>query len=223
MEAQKIVPHGEWVAARKRLLAREKEMSKARDALNAERRALPMELVEKDYLFDGPNGKTSLADLFEGRRQLLIYHFMFDPEWENGCHGCTSFANSLPDLSELHKRETTLAMVSRAPFEKLSGYKQKMGWTVPWYSSFGSDFNYDFHVTLDEKIAPIEINYRGKAEFEAAKGAWDQWGTELPGLSVFLRDEDRILHSYSTYARGLEPLVPVLHYLDLAPLGRQGS
>lgn len=182
-----------------------------------------MERVEKAYVFDGPAGKTGLSDMFEGRRQSIVYHFMFDPDWDDGCASCTVFANNLPDLSELHRRETTFALISRAPLEKIERYKEKKAWTVPWYSSFGSDFNYDFHVTLDDKVAPIEINYRGKAEFEAEKGAWDRWGSELPGVSVFYRDGDTVLHSYSAYARGVELLVPFVHYLDVTPLGRQGA
>lgn len=223
MEPQNIVSHDEWVAARKRLLTSEKELTRSRDAVNAARRALPMERVDKNYVFEGPGGKIALAEMFEGRRQLVIYHFMFDPEWESGCASCTVFANNLPGLSELHRRETTFAMISRAPSEKIERYKKKKGWTVPWYSSFGSDFNYDFHITLDQQVAPVEINYRSKAEFEAEKGPSDMWGGELPGVSVFYRDGNTVLHSYSTYARGVELLVPFVHYLDLAPLGRQGA
>src|SRR3954449_3563435 len=167
MSLPEIVLREEWLAARKALLAKEKELTRARDALNAERRRLPMVKVEKDYVFEGPEGNVGLRDLFEGRRQLIVRHFMFDPSWDDGCPSCSAGAAEIsPGLLEhLHVRDTTLAVVSRAPLQKIERYKASKGWTFPWYSSYGSDFNYDFHVTLDESVAPMEYNYRSPEEY----------------------------------------------------------
>ena len=196
MTYPRIVSHDEWLAARAELLIKEKEATRARDKLNAERRRLPMVKIEKEYLFESPDGKVSLLDLFNGRRQLVIYHFMFDPSWDDGCPSCTNLVDNLPSrLTRLHARDTSLVLVSRAPFSKLEPYKTRMNWTVPWFSSFGSDFNYDFGVT-DE-------------------------GGEKPGLSVFLHEGEHILHSYSTSGRGVDILLGTYNYLDLTPLGRQ--
>src|SRR5580704_6996207 len=165
-----IVSPDQWLAARKKLLAHEKELTRHYDRVNAERRRLPMVKLEKEYVFDGPNGKKSLKDLFEGRRQLIVYHFMFDPAWDKGCPGCTSFVSALGDLSLLNQRDTTFVVISRAPLEKLEAYKAKKGWSIAWFSSFGSEFNYDFHVTFDPKVLPVEYNYRSEAEVAAAAG-----------------------------------------------------
>jgi predicted dithiol-disulfide oxidoreductase (DUF899 family) len=216
----KIVSQDEWLAERKKLLAHEKELTKNYDRVNAERRRLPMVKIQKDYLFDGPEGKRSLADLFEGRRQLIVYHFMFDPQWDKGCPGCTSYVDALGDLSMLKDRDTTFVLISRAPLAKLEAYKALKGWSVPWFSSFGNDFNYDFHVTMDEKVAPIEYNYRNKAEMEARKGPNLMEGEEH-GLSVFFRVDDDLFHTYSTYARGTESLTDAYRLLDTTPYGRQ--
>jgi predicted dithiol-disulfide oxidoreductase (DUF899 family) len=169
MSLPKIATRQEWLAARTDLLAREKELTRQRDALNAERRDLPMVEIEKDYVFDGPDGPARLADLFEGRPQLIVYHFMFDPEWEDGCSSCTAGTDELSAgfFEHLHARDTSYAMVSRAPLAKLERWKAKKGWDVPWYSSFGTDFNYDFGVTIDDSVAPSEYNFRAKAEYEA--------------------------------------------------------
>jgi predicted dithiol-disulfide oxidoreductase (DUF899 family) len=215
-----IVGRDEWLITRKTLLEHEKELTKQRDRVNAERRRLTMVKLEKEYTFEGSNGSTKLTDLFEGRTQLIIYHFMFAPEWEKGCMGCTGFVNSLGDLSMLNKRDTTFALVSRAPLPKLEAYKTLKGWTLPWYSSFGSDFNYDFHVTLDETIAPTEYNYRDKAELERLNGPNVIQG-ESHGLSVFFRLGDNVFHTYSTYARGVESLTDSYSLLDMTPYGRQ--
>ncbi len=215
-----IVSRSEWEAARKQLLLKEKELTRLRDQLNADRRRLPMVKIEKDYLFEGPDGKVRLLDLFEGRRQLIVYHFMFDPTWDEGCPSCSFLADHIVHLSHLHARSTSLAVVSRAPSAKIEPFKKRMGWTFPWYSSFGSDFNYDFHVTLDEAVAPIEYNYRNKAE-HVQKGETYFTQGELHGLSVFLRDDDSMFHAYSTYARGADLLAGTYNYLDLTPLGRQ--
>jgi len=215
-----IVSHDQWLTERKKLLAHEKELTRQYDRVNAERRRLPMVRIEKDYVFDGPSGKRGLKDLFEDRRQLVIYHFMFDPSWENGCSGCTGYANALGDLGMLHKCDTTFAMVSRAPQAKLEAYKERQGWEIPWYSSFGSDFNYDFHVTNDEKVAPVEYNYRNKAELEACKVPNAITGEEH-GISVFFTVGDDVFHTYSAYARGTEALTDARALLDITPYGRQ--
>lgn len=210
-----VVTRDAWEIERKKLLLREKELTKHGDRVSAERRRLPMVKIEKDYVFDSPEGKKSLADLFEDCRQLIVYHFMFDPVWDEGCSGCTGYADALGDLSMLNERDTSFALVSRAPLAKLTAYKAVKGWTVPWYSSFGSEFNYDFHVTLDEKIAPIEYNYRGKAEMARPIEG------EEHGLSVFFRGGDDIFHTYSTYGRGTECLTDSYSLLDVTPYGRQ--
>jgi predicted dithiol-disulfide oxidoreductase (DUF899 family) len=216
----RIVSPEEWLAARREFLVEEKEFTLARDALNARRRQLPMTRVTKDYVFEGPGGHAGLLDLFDGRRQLVVHHVMFDPDWEEGCRNCRRQIRDIPYLPHLHEHDITLVLVSRAPFAKIDAYRERMGWTVPYYSSFGSDFNYDFHTTLDESVAPLLINFRTKAEHEAAVGPWDIWGHELPGLSVFLREGDDVYLTYSTYARGLDILLSSLNYLDHTPLGR---
>lgn len=214
-----IVSREQWLTARKKLLAEEKELTKHYDRVNAERRRLPMVKIEKEYLFNGPNGEQNLRDLFDCRRQLIIYHFMFDPAWDKGCSGCTSFVSALGDLSLLNKLDTTFVVVSRAPLPKLEAYKALKGWTISWFSSFGSDFNYDFHVTLDPKVTPVEYNYRTKEEMPAAKGH----PGEEHGLSVFFRVGDDVFHTYSTYARGTESLTDAYRLLDTTPYGRQQS
>jgi predicted dithiol-disulfide oxidoreductase (DUF899 family) len=216
----KIASHDEWLIARKILLAREKEVTKQRDRVSAERRRLPMVKIEKAYMFDGPDGTTSLRDIFDGQRQLIVYHFMFDPEWDCGCPGCTGFANAIGDLSMLGERNTTFVLISRAPFEKLERYKAERGWSIPWYSSFVSDFNYDFHVTHHENRGPIEYNYQDKAALELRRGVGEVKG-EDHGLSVFFRVDDDVFHTYSAYARGVENLTDSYSLLDVTPYGRQ--
>ena len=219
MSLPEVVSRDEWLVARKELLAQEKAATRARDALNAQRRRLPMVEIEKDYVFEGPAGKASLLDLFEGRRQLIVDHFMFDPSWDDGCPSCSGRVDQYGNLAHLHARDTTMAVVSRARLAKIQPFKARMGWTFPWYSSYGSDFNYDFHVTLDEAVAPVEYNYRNRAELEAA-GIGDPRG-ELHGTSAFLRDGDRVFHTYSTYGRGTEQVGGTHYYLDMTALGRQ--
>ena len=215
MSLPKVVSRDEWLAARKELLAREKEFTKQRDALNAERRRLPMVSIDKEYVFDGSDGKASLLDLFDGRRQLIVGHFMFDPGWEDGCSSCTAGADEISDglLRHLHVRDTTFVYVSRAPLAKIEAYKARRGWTFPWYSSYGSDFNYDFHVTLDDSVVPSEYNYRTDVNGEQP--------SEAPGRSCFLREGDTIFHTYSVYARGLESVGGSYFFLDETALGRQ--
>lgn len=220
MDLPRVVSREEWLVARKELLAGEKEFTRQRDALNAGRRELPMVEIEKEYVFEGPDGEASLLDLFEGRQQLIVQHFMFDPEWDDGCPSCTYAVEDLGHLPHLHERDTSFAVVSRAPLVRIESYKQRKGWNVPWYSSFGGDFNYDFHVTMDETVAPVEYNYRDKAGHERAGMPW-YTRDEQPGYSVFLRDGDRVFHTYSAFARGTEHLVSTTMFLDLTPLGRQ--
>jgi predicted dithiol-disulfide oxidoreductase (DUF899 family) len=215
-----IVSRDQWLDERRKLLAHEKEFTRQYDRVNAERRRLPMVKIEKDYIFDGPNGKMTLKDLFEGRRQLVVYHFMFDPAWQKGCPGCTRYVNAIGDLSMLNDRDTTFVLVSRAPLAKLDAYKAQKGWSLSWFSSFGSDFNYDFHATNDEKVAPVEYNYRNKAELEAKNGPNAIEGEEH-GLSVFFRLGDEVFHTHSVYARGTEPLTDARALLDMTPYGRQ--
>jgi predicted dithiol-disulfide oxidoreductase (DUF899 family) len=225
MSLPRIATREAWLAARKELLAKEKELTRLRDELNAERRDLPMVEIEKDYIFDGPNGAVRLIDMFEGRRQLIIYHFMFDPGWEDGCPSCTAGTDELSAgfFAHLHTRDTSYAMVSRAPLPKLERWKAKKGWDIAWYSSFGTDFNYDFGVTIDESARPGEYNFRTKAEFEAMGSdffASDQ-PFEMPGRSCFLQAGGRMFNTYSQYARGLESTGGSYYFLDLTALGRQ--
>jgi predicted dithiol-disulfide oxidoreductase (DUF899 family) len=215
----KIASREEWLVQRKALLAREKELTRLRDAINAERRRLPMVKLDKEYCFTGPEGKVSLLDLFGGSRQLIVYHFMFGPDWEKGCMGCTGFVDALGDLSGLNERDTTFLLISRAPLPKLEAYKAEKGWDIPWYSSFGSDFNYDFHVTLDKSIAPLEYNFKGEAEMKEKYGEIQEG--ENHGLSVFFRIGDDVYHTYSVYARGTEGITDTYSLLDITPYGRQ--
>ncbi|MEX1062188.1 MAG: DUF899 domain-containing protein, partial [Balneolaceae bacterium] len=216
-----IVSHEEWLTKRKALLKKEKELTRARDELNAERRRMPMVRIDKDYKFEGPEGAVNLLDLFEDRLQLIIYHFMFDPDWKQGCPSCSAWADHIArgHLHHLHSRTTTLALVSRAPFNKIDPFKKRMGWTTPWYSSCGSDFNYDFHVTQDETVAPVQYNYRDKATLEHLGQHYHTKG-EQPGLSCFLRNSNNVYHTYSTYGRGGETVGGAYYFLDLTALGR---
>jgi predicted dithiol-disulfide oxidoreductase (DUF899 family) len=215
-----VVSRDQWLAERKKLLAHEKGLTKQLDRVNAERRRLPMVKIKKDYAFDGPNGKQALNALFDGHRQLIVYHFMFDPEWDKGCSGCTKWVDALGDLSGLNDRDTTLVLVSRAPLAKLDAYKAQRGWSIPWFSSFGSDFNYDFHVTLDANVAPVEYNYRPKAEMLARKTPNGTEGEEH-GLSVFFAVDGEVFHTYSVYGRGTGCLTDAYALLDQTPYGRQ--
>jgi predicted dithiol-disulfide oxidoreductase (DUF899 family) len=225
MTLPKIATREEWEAAQKALLAKEKELTRARDALSVERRNLPMVEIEKDYVFDGPNRKVRLIDMFEGRKQLIIYHFMFDPEWEEGCPSCTAGTQevSLGFLEHLRIRDTSYAMVSRAPIDKLEQWKAKQGWDhIPWYSSYRTDFNYDFRVTIDPTRGQDTYNFRTLAEWEEMGKPFETDGpAELPGRSCFLHVDDRVFHTYSQYARGLESTGGSYYFLDLTALGRQ--
>lgn len=225
MSLPEIVSREQWLVARERLLAREKELTRQRDMLNADRRQLPMVRVDKQYKFEGPQGHVDLPGLFEGTSQLVVQHVMFDPEWDAACPSCTASLDECTPalLDHLKARDTSYVRVARAPYAKIAAYREARGWTFPWYSSFGSDFNYDFHVTLDPAIAPAEYNYRSQQEWARLDPDWlDLKSTEVPGVSCFLRDGDAVYHTYSTYARGTE-LIGGLTYplLDLTALGRQ--
>jgi predicted dithiol-disulfide oxidoreductase (DUF899 family) len=214
MEKHKIVSQAEWLAARTQLLAKEKEFTKARDQLSQLRRDLPWERVDKNYVFDGPNGKQTLADLFAGRNQLIVYHFMLGPDWEAGCQSCSFWADNFNGFFvHLAQRDVTFTAISRAPYKQLAAFKQRMGWSFPWLSSSGTDFNYDYRVSFrPEELATGEVvhNY--------AKRKTSM--TELAGISVFFKDGGDVFHTYSCYARGLDMMNAAYHYLDLVPKGR---
>jgi predicted dithiol-disulfide oxidoreductase (DUF899 family) len=211
----RVVSHEQWVTERVAFMAKEKEFTRLRDELSRQRRELPWERVTKSYVFDGPRGKETLAELFEHRSQLVVYHFMFDPAWDEGCKSCSFVADHFAGaLVHLAARDTSFAVISRAPLKKIELFKQRMGWSFPWLSSFGTEFNYDFHVTTDE--SHTEYNY---APVSAQPAGYPRKG-EREGLSVFLRDGDRLFHTYSTYQRGLDPLLNTYSILDLTPLGR---
>jgi len=215
MEDRKAVSRDEWTEARKALLAKEKEFTKLRDQLGQQRRELPMVRVEKDYIFDGPDGRESLSDLFAGKSQLLVYHFMFDPNWVEGCKHCSFWADNYNGITvHLNHRDVSLVAISRAPLEKLQAFEQRMEWSFKWVSSFANDFNFDYHVSFTpEEIAKGQAyhNYRlGKA-----------MGSESAGISVFYKDAGGdIFHTYSCYSRGLDMLNGAYHLLDLVPKGR---
>jgi predicted dithiol-disulfide oxidoreductase (DUF899 family) len=212
-----VVSREEWLAARKALLVHEKEETRLRDKIRAERLALPWVKVEKPYLFDTPFGQESLADLFEGRSQLIIYHFMLGPGWGAGCPGCSFLADHFDGaLPHLEHHDVTLTAVSRAPLAEIEAYRKRMGWRFPWASSFGTDFNFDFGVSFTkEELAKGEVFYN----FTATPTA--RANDELPGLSAFIKDEaGDIFHTYSGYARGGEEMVGTLMILDRAPKGR---
>lgn len=220
MSLPDVVSREEWTRARVALLEREKQLTRARDALSAERRRLPMVEVIEDYRFTAADGGArTLLDLFEGRRQLIVDHYMFDPEWEDGCMSCAGRVDQYGNTAHLHERDTTIAVVSRAPIEKIERWKHTMGWDFPWYSSFGSRFNFDYGVSFDDTVEHPSYNYRPAAEWNA-RGMPAPQG-EVHGTSVFLRDEGRVFHTYSAYGRGTEQVGGTHYYLDMTPLGRQ--
>jgi predicted dithiol-disulfide oxidoreductase (DUF899 family) len=223
-----VVSRERWLTARQELLRAEKELTRTRDRVNAARRRLPMVPIDEPYAFEGPSGTMSLLDLFEGRQQLVMHHFMFGPDWDQACPSCSSAADGIGRLRQLHVRNTTLVAVSRAPYAKLAAYRERMGWSFPWYSSYGGRFNYDFHATLDDRVVPVQLHFRTEAELEEVGTPWTggPWtenmrGEELPGISAFLRVGDDVFHTYSTYGRGIEEFHNGYPYLDLTALGRQ--
>ena len=211
----RIVSRDEWLEARKAHLAKEKELTRLRDALAEERRSLPWVRVDKDYGFDTPDGRKTLADLFDGRSQLIVQHFMFGPDWEQGCVGC-SFEADHADAANMHLQhhDVTFVAVSRAPLSKLETYRRRMGWRFRWVSSLGSDFNYDYHVSATQAdIAAGRVRYN----FQKSKDP----GEEMPGVSVFCRnDAGEIFHTYSSYGRGNEEVLSAYMFLDITPKGR---
>ena len=212
--SHKIVSHNEWLAARKALLAKEKEFTKTRDALSAARRDLPWVKIEKDYVFEGPDGKQSFGNLFDGHSQLIVYHFMFGSDWQAGCPHCSHWADSFnPVIAHLNQRDVTMIAVSRAPYEKLAAYRKRMGWGFKWVSSFGNDFNFDYRVSF----TPEEMA-KNKAFYNFVEQEPDV--SEREGISVFIKDGADIFHTYSTYARGIDLLCTDYNYLDLTPKGR---
>jgi predicted dithiol-disulfide oxidoreductase (DUF899 family) len=210
-----VVSHEEWISARTAFLAKEKEFTRLRDELNLQRRELPWEAVNKKYVFEGPMGKQTLPELFDGRSQLIVYHFMFDPSWDAGCPHCSFWADNFEGIiTHLNQRDATMIAASRAPYVKLAAYEKRMGWTFKWVSSSNTDFNFDYGVSF----TPEEV---------AGKRAVYNYGTQAPGManregvSVFFKDPTgRVFHSYSTYSRGIDMLNTAYHFLDLAPKGR---
>lgn len=211
----KILDHGEWTEARKTLLAREKEFTKLRDQITMERQQLPWEKLEKNYVFDSPNGPVSLEDLFDGRSQLITYHFMYAPDWDTGCKSCSFLADHFnPAIVHLNHRDVSFVVVSKAPIDVLEAYRKRMGWDFLWVSALNSDFNEDYHVSFSEEqmaSGNAEHNYRNRG-FPAS---------EAPGASVFFKDDDgTVYHTYSVYERGLDMFITAYHYLDIVPKGR---
>jgi predicted dithiol-disulfide oxidoreductase (DUF899 family) len=209
-----VVSNPEWLEARKAHLVKEKALTRQRDELLRERRELPWRKVTKEYIFDGPDGKQRLADLFEDKSQLIVYHFMFGPEWEQGCPSCSMVADTMDaNLVHVTQRDVAFAVISRAPISKIEMFKRRMGWRFSWVSSFGNDFNRDFAVSFTtDELAGEKIYNFGTSSFPA---------DEAPGLSTFYKDEEgNVFHTYSSYGRGLEPLLGVYSLLDMAPKGR---
>jgi len=211
----RVVSETEWLVARKDLLTREKELTRLRDEVSRHRRELPWVKVEKEYVFDGPNGKETLSDLFENRSQLIVYHFMFAPGWEEGCKSCSYLADHFDGANwHLPHRDVTFVVISRAPLSELEAYKKRMGWKFKWLSSYGNDFNFDYQVSATE-----EEKTKGKMFYNYRTD--ELIGDEMPGLSVFYKDENGdVSHTYSTYGRGLDILVGAYNFLDLVPNGR---
>lgn len=215
IKEHKIVSESEWLEARKQFLIKEKEFTRLRDQLSQQRRDLPWKAVDKKYIFGGPNGKQTLQELFDGRSQLIVYHFMFDPDWEAACPHCSFWADNFNEIMvHLNNRDVTMIAVSHAPYDKISEYKKRMGWNFKWVSSHDTDFNFDYHVSftpkeLDEKQAFYNFKLQ------------DSFDSEREGVSVFYKDQTgRVFHTYSTYARGIDILNTAYNYLDLTPKGR---
>jgi len=213
-----VVSHDAWIDARKKLLAKEKQLTRLADKLSAERRALPWEAVDKEYVFEGPNGKEALPGLFDGRSQLVVYHFMFGPDWDAGCPHCSRWADNFNGIIvHLNQRDVSMVTVSRAPYEKLAAYRQRMGWSFKWVSSFGSNFNIDFNVSFTpEEVKKKKAFYNFKMQ--------NPFAAEREGVSVFYKDPaGKVFRTYSTFARGIEMLNLDYKYLDVVPRGRDES
>jgi predicted dithiol-disulfide oxidoreductase (DUF899 family) len=214
-ENHKVVSSDEWIEARKQLLIKEKEFTRLRDQLSQQRRDLPWEAVNKEYVFEGPNGKQTLPELFDGRSQLIVYHFMFDPSWDAGCPHCSFWADNFNGIIvHLNQRDSTMIAVSRAPYSKLAAYEKRMGWNFKWVSSHDTDFNFDYHVSFTpEELARKEAFHNFTTQSPP--------GSETVGVSVFYKGESgKVFHTYSTYSRGVDMVNGAYHYLDLVPKGR---
>lgn len=213
MSEHAIVSNSEWVSKRKELLAKEKEFTRVKDQISQMRRDLPWVRVDKDYIFDGPNGKESLAQLFEGRSQLIVYHFMFAPEWDAGCKSCSFWADNFNGaIVHMNHRDITMVAISRAPYEKLAAYEKRMGWNFKWLSSESNTFNADFGVSFPEGATSVRYNY---VDIDP------DGETDLPGISVFYKDDrGHIYHTYSAYSRGIDLMNTTYNYIDLTPKGR---
>ena len=219
MSLPDVVSREQWLEARRRLLAQEKEMTRRHDELNASRRRLPMVKVDAEYVFDGPGGKVTLAQLFGDKRQLVVQHVMFGPDWDQPCPGCSAALDELSPGVRGHvaSRDTAFALISRAPYEKIAAKAKERGWTAaPWYSSYGSDFNYDYQVSLDAERGQSDYNYRPEPGLLGGDRS-----AEMPGYSCFLRDGDEVFHTYSAFARGTEYVGNAYTFLDMTALGRQ--
>ncbi len=215
LDNHRVVSKDEWIEARKVLLKKEKEFTKLRDQLSQQRRDLPWVAVDKEYVFDGPNGKETLSDLFDGRSQLIIYHFMYDPNWDVGCPSCSFWADNFNNITvHLNQRDVTLIAISKAPYSKIAAYKKRMSWDFKWVSSFDIDFNFDYHVSFtQEELAKKKAFYNFISQ--------DPRISEREGISVFYKDpSDKIFHTYSAYERGIDILNNTYNYLDLVPKGR---
>jgi predicted dithiol-disulfide oxidoreductase (DUF899 family) len=222
LNKHKVVSPNDWMEARKQLLAQEKEFTRLRDQLSRQRQELPWVKVEKDYVFDGPAGKTTLAELFEGRSQLVVYHFMFAPDWEEGCPSCSFWADNFNAIAiHLNHRDVTMIAISRAPSEKLEAFRRRMGWNFKWFSSGNNEFNYDYHVSFTPEELKGEVEYNYAKRVQSYWTGSDEGSSDLPGVSVFYKDEEgNIYHTYSTYTRGIDTLNTAYNYLDLVPKGR---
>jgi predicted dithiol-disulfide oxidoreductase (DUF899 family) len=211
----------EWLAARLELLEAEKALTRRSDEVARSRQELPWVQIDKDYRFETGEGTASLVDLFRGRSQMLVYHFMLGPGWDEGCPTCSAIADGFAgSISHLERHDVAFVVVSRAPLDELVAYKRRMGWDFRWVSSFGSSFNYDFHVTIDPTVAPVEYNYKDQVKLEAENVAWRDWSGEQPGMSAFALEGDVVYHTYSTYERGVDAIWGMYPWLDRAPLGR---
>jgi predicted dithiol-disulfide oxidoreductase (DUF899 family) len=227
MSGPQVAAREQWLSARKELLVREKELTRLRDSLAAERRRLPVVRLDKNYVFEGPTGRRGLPELFDGCRQLIIHHFMFAPGWDAGCPSCAAWSDELPPglMAQLRARDTAFAAVSLAPLPRIMSYRAGKGWEFPWYSSAGSDFNYDFHATLDESVAPVVYNYQSRADIAESDSPHELVAAdvpvEVPGLSCFVLDSGIVFHSYSTYCRGVEQVSGLQSLLELTASGLQ--
>ena len=221
MTSHRVGSREEWLHARRSILEAEKDLTRRSDELARQRQGLPWVRVEEDYRFVTEQGDATLGDLFVDRSQLLVYHFMLGPGWDEGCPSCSAvadgFAGSIPHLEN---HDVAFVAVSHAPLEEILAYKRRMGWDFRWVSSFGSSFNYDYHVTIDPAVAPVEYNYKDQAQLERDNVAWRDWSGEQPGMSAFAREGGDVFHAYSAYSRGLDSLWTMWQWLDRAPQGR---